>query len=103
MLAHTYSDSPLTQPRPIYSWDRKEDVAEPAPVLLERSEERRKLLDTLAAREFEKFKLWHAAEATPGLLTIEDFPWLLEKATSSAFSMQQRANYVELRGRFMGE
>ncbi len=93
--AHTYSDSPLTQPRPIYSWDRKEDVAEPAPVLLERSEERRKLLDTLAAREFEKFKLWHAAEATPGLLTIEDFPWLLERATSSAFSMQQRANYVE--------
>lgn len=92
--AEAHSRSPL-RPSPDFSVAAKKND-EQTSVLAGRSEVRRKLIDALVSRAPEGSALWWAAQETPGLLIPEDFPWLLERATTATIPVAQRENYAEL-------
>lgn len=93
--AQAHAGSPL-QPPHRFSLERETGVPT-APILSTKPPNvRRGLVDALAARATKDRELWWAARETPGLLVLEDFPWLLERALDTALPMAQRENYAEL-------
>ena len=71
-----------------------ENEAEPS--LASRSQVRRMLIDALVRYECTDFELRWAAAETPGLMVLEDFTWLLEKATMDALPMLWRNRFAKL-------
>ena len=90
-----YGRSPLSTLGSSSETDDAEEHGRP-PILKSRQASRRRLIDALAASASESSGLWHAARETPGLLVLDDFPWLLERSVTTSFPMQQRVNYAEL-------
>ena len=88
-----HSDSPLKAIR--HGWSGAgADVAMSSP-LLGRTRERRILLDRLTAAGNEG-QLWCLASASPGLLDLEDFPWLLERACDPSRPFDERERFADL-------
>jgi hypothetical protein len=93
--AQAHAGSPL-QPPHRFSLQR-ETGAPATPILSTKPPNvRRGLVDALASRATKDRELWWAARETPGLLVLEDFPWLLERALDTVLPMAQRENYAEL-------
>ncbi len=92
--AEVYAKSVLTPP---HHDSGEENGAAPAPPILHSKPlmVRRRLIESLAARTTAERDLWWAARHTPGLLAVEDFPWLIRRAVDPAVPMTQRANYAE--------
>ncbi len=67
----------------------------PAP-LPENTGSRRLLIDRLAKRVPDPKDVWWTARKTPGLCSLDDFEWLLERATDETLSLEVRQNYVEI-------
>lgn len=57
---------------------------------------RREFIDALAAKDVDATTLWWAAREAPGLLTLEDVPWLLKRASDASLSERVRKSYAEL-------
>lgn len=90
-----YADSPLN---PIGEHDvfaRKEKSVEPAPLEGHKTA-RRAIIDAIVAKEAEQSGLWWIMHHTPGLASVEDFPWLIDRAVDPHRPMVQRQQYAEL-------
>ncbi|MGD9789021.1 MAG: NACHT domain-containing NTPase [Phycisphaerales bacterium] len=89
--AKAHGSSPLVPAR-VYGNNEQS----PPPALVGRSHVRRKLIDSVAAIAPEDTQLWWIGHETPSFLVVEDFPWLLIRATDETLSMTQRNHYAEL-------
>jgi hypothetical protein len=72
------------------------EAESPPPVLEGKRAARRILLDELAGRTLDGSMLWLVKQNTPALVLEEDFPWLLERATTENLPMDRRLRYVQL-------
>ncbi len=95
--AQAHAGSPLQSPNR-FSLNRDTGSLRQPMLSLKPATVRRRLIDALAARATEQRAIWWAARETPGLLVLDDFPWLLERAVDTAVPMPQRENYAELAG-----
>ena len=91
--AEAHARSPLSAPISISS--EEEHGEPPVPALTVLVAVRRKLIDALAARAGKDQELWWAARNTPGLLAVDDFSWLVERAVCESRPMPVRANYAD--------
>lgn len=84
--------SPLAPPRS-YSSETPETTEEP-PRLALQPETRRALLTALTKKASGDRDVWWAVRETPGMFMLDDFPWLLEQATSPSNSMAERKHFA---------
>jgi hypothetical protein len=66
------------------------------PPLIGNVSARRAILDAIAARLKDESPLWWGTSETPGLLVVEDFSWLLERALDINRPEEARRNYAEI-------
>lgn len=91
-----YADSPLTpMGDDYYGSKRKDKPNEPAP-LLGQLAARRAMIDAAVSKGTDQTVLWWAMHHTPGLATLEDFPWLIERSMDADRPMAERKQYAEL-------
>lgn len=90
--ARSYEFSPLAPPDR-RSWDNDEPN-DHTPVLEGKLQARRILLDRLTAKDWKDGELRSLAYHTPGLLDVEDFQWLLQRATDSAYTLARRESFA---------
>ena len=91
--SRTHGDSPLSGIR--RELPGRDEPLELPPPLVGNTDARRSLLDALAAKTEDDLGLWWMARETPGLLLLEDFPWLLDRAVDDSRPMPHRERYVE--------
>jgi hypothetical protein len=92
--AKNHAESPLIPPRRFTS--EEDESQQQPPVLKGNTKARRRLLDALSSRSTGGSIIWWITHQTPALLILEDFPWLLERATNASIPMPQRKRYAEL-------
>ena len=57
---------------------------------------RRLLIDEVVARASEPKTVWWLAQRTPGFRSLDDFEWLLKRATDESRPVAIRRNYIEI-------
>ena len=91
--ARLHAEPPL---KPITRYGISDGETKTSAPLIGQQKPRRILLDRLIAREGEDWILLWIVFATPGLLILEDFPWLLEKACDVSRPPSECEKYAEL-------
>lgn len=93
--AQAHAGSPLKAPTR-YSLN-PETKSEPPPILSTKPVGvRRRLIDALATRVTAQGEFWWVVRETQGILVLEDFPWLLERAVDASMPLHRREHYAEL-------
>lgn len=75
---------------------RADEEPELRPALQVNQDARRRLIDALASSSMSERDLRWLAPRTPHLCTLEDFPWLIERACGAARPMKERENYLHI-------
>ncbi len=90
-----YADSPLNPiaDNGVFRHENKQPETSP---LAGRIDARREIVDALVAKEPDQSALWWVTHHTRGLLTVDDFPWLMQRAVDVSQPMTQRQRYAEL-------
>lgn len=94
--AEVHSTSPLDVIR--REWPQDREIPRAAAPLFEAGRERRVLLERLISGPTETRSLCQVTFANPGLLVLDDFPWLLERACDSSRPSRERERFAELAG-----
>src|SRR6185437_6780313 len=66
------------------------------PPLQGKTDASRVLVDAVVERELDHHVLWWIAHHTPSLLSVNDFPWLMQRCVDSSRPIAQRRGFAEL-------
>lgn len=89
--AAAHASSPLVPPS-----DYRPDSVPIVPHALTRESVRRRVIEAVVAVASDDYHVWWIAYETPGFVIVDDFRWLLVRATDTGISMRERRHFADL-------